>query len=331
LNIHFKKSRLGSVAYFALTVAYFTFFVSGCSDNRNEKTVVSGIVEVQQIDLSFEEGGIIQDVNVDVGDWVKVSQGVASLDSEQLQLEYEAQKYEYERTKAELENLKNTPRPEELEAAKAKASAAQTDYQLAKDEYARTQVLYKKGVRNEQGYLEQRAKYQRAEALLKEARANEELIASGSKKEVIKATQMQMQSMEKQLGSIEVRLHKRMLKAPKQGLILTRNFEPGEFVKAGQTVVTIADLEDCWIKIYMPERDFVDIQLGQKVKILWDSKAVYPLDGKVSEISQEASFAPRMNLRKEERSDLYFPVKIQVDNSKHNLKPGMPADVIISY
>jgi HlyD family secretion protein len=121
------------------------------------------------------------------------------------------------------------------------------------------------------------------------------------------------------------------LKAPLQGIVLTRNFEAGEFVKAGQTVVTIADLEDCWIKVYLPEEDFVDIHLGQKVQVAWDSQAGYPLEGKVSEISEEASFAPRMNLRKEERSDLYFPVKIEVDNTKHNLKPGMPADVIFSH
>ncbi|MDM5271050.1 efflux RND transporter periplasmic adaptor subunit [Sulfurovum sp. zt1-1] len=319
------------MTYYVLIVASFIFLLNGCGDKRNDGTVVSGIVEVQEVDLGFEESGIIQSVNVEVGDWVKISQSIAALDSEQLSLDFEALKYEYERTKADLENLNNTPRPEELEVVKAKAEAAQTDYDLAKDEYERSLVLFKQGVRNEQGYLEQLARYQRTEALLKEARASVELVAAGSKKEAIKATQMQMQSMEKKLESMGVRLDKRTLKSPQEGMVLTRNFEAGEFVKAGQTVVTVADLEDCWIKIYLPEKAFVDIHLGEKVSIRWDSKEDYPLEGNVSEISEEASFAPRMNLRKEERSDLYFPVKIKVDNSDHKLKPGMPADVIFSY
>ena len=93
------------MTFYALLVTSFFFFINGCGEKRDERTVVSGIVEVQEVDLGFEESGVIQSVDVDVGNWVKASQNIASLDNEQLTLEYEAQKYEYERTKADLENL----------------------------------------------------------------------------------------------------------------------------------------------------------------------------------------------------------------------------------
>ena len=56
------------MAYYALIVASFIFLLNGCSDKRDDGTVVSGIVEVLEVDLGFEESGIIQSVDVEVGD-----------------------------------------------------------------------------------------------------------------------------------------------------------------------------------------------------------------------------------------------------------------------
>jgi HlyD family secretion protein len=93
--------------------------------------------------------------------------------------------------------------------------------------------------------------------------------------------------------------------------------------------VTIADLGNIWLKIYVPEPQLGRVKLGQKAEIVTDSfrGKVYP--GKVTFINSEAEFTPKNVQTQEERVKLVFAVKISVDNPNQELKPGMPADARI--
>lgn len=304
-------------------------FFYGCE--RNETMVLSGIVEVREISLGFEEAGGIEKINVDVNNIVKKGDSLASLDSSHLILEYQSLEFDLKHSKIDLKNLQTMPRPEELSSAKAIVESKEAIFNLAKDELKRAKELHNKKIQSEQKYQQYLAEYKRSEGELKAARNEAKLIELGTKTETIESQKMQIKALEKKVLAMKNRLEKRELISPLNGTVLTRNFEQNEYIKAGQTLISIADLNDCWIKIYLPESALLDVSIGSKVDVIFDSRDNLRLTGHISEIAQEASFAPRMNLRKEQRSDIYFPIKISVQNNNHRLKPGMPADVYFSY
>jgi len=109
--------------------------------------------------------------------------------------------------------------------------------------------------------------------------------------------------------------------------VLRKHVEPGEIIAAGTPVVTIADLNNIWVKIYIPEPRLGRIKLGQSADVTTDSYRGKVYRGKVIFINSEAEFTPKNIQTPEERVKLVFAVKIGLENPNQELKPGMPADV----
>jgi HlyD family secretion protein len=109
-------------------------------------------------------------------------------------------------------------------------------------------------------------------------------------------------------------------------VVLRKHAEPGEIIAAGTPVVTIADLGNIWVKIYVPEPLLGRIKLGQTAEITTDSYRGKIYRGTVTFINSEAEFTPKTIYTPEERVKLVFAVKIAVGNPNQELKPGMPAD-----
>ena len=118
------------------------------------------------------------------------------------------------------------------------------------------------------------------------------------------------------------------LYSPVNGVIISKNFENNEYINAGESVITIADLKDCWIKVYISTMDLGKVYIGQKVELMVDAFPQEKFIGKVVEISDEAEFTPRESITKEERANMVFAVKIKIENIDSKIKAGMPADVI---
>ncbi len=117
--------------------------------------------------------------------------------------------------------------------------------------------------------------------------------------------------------------------SPVDGVVLEKNLEIGEIVFPGTPVLTVADIKDTWIKIYVNEKQLGRVKLGHKAEISVDSFPKKTFTGKVVSISDKAEFTPKTIQTKDERVKLMFAVKIAVPNPEQELKPGMPADAII--
>ena len=94
-------------------------------------------------------------------------------------------------------------------------------------------------------------------------------------------------------------------------------------------LATVADLSDCWVKIYLPSTVLGRVKLGSSAEVRVDSFPDRAFQGRVRKISDKAEFTPRQSLTTEERANLVFAVEVSVDNPDGVLKPGMPADVIL--
>ncbi len=106
-----------------------------------------------------------------------------------------------------------------------------------------------------------------------------------------------------------------------------RHREPGELATVGGPILTLGDLANLWVMIYVKETDLGRVRLGQPARISVDSHPGKRFAGKVIQISDKAEFTPKTIQTKEERVKLVFAVKVAVADPTGGLKPGMPADV----
>lgn len=151
------------------------------------------------------------------------------------------------------------------------------------------------------------------------------VIAAG--KELDKAKSALAQA-EASLALVQAQIAKLEVHAPMDGVILTRNVEPGEFVQPGAAALTIGDLSDLTITVYVPENRYGEISLGQTAEVTVDSFPDVTFTATVIQIANKAEFTPRNVQTVEGRSATMFAIKLSVQDAEGRLKPGMPADVI---
>lgn len=120
-----------------------------------------------------------------------------------------------------------------------------------------------------------------------------------------------------------------VIASPVDGVVLEKNLEVGEIAFPGTPVLTVADIKDTWIRIYVNEKQLGRVKLGQKAGISVDSFPDRRFAGTVIAISNKAEFTPKTIQTRDERVKLMFAVKIAVPNPEQKLKPGMPADAFI--
>ncbi len=129
------------------------------------------------------------------------------------------------------------------------------------------------------------------------------------------------------LSVIDVQLEKTVVKAPVDGIILARNIEVGETIAPNAVVLTVGQLENVNLTVYIPETEYGKVKLNDKVSIQVDSFPDETFTGTVVYISGQAEFTPRNVQTMEGRRTTVYAVKIDVPNPDLKLKPGMPADV----
>jgi HlyD family secretion protein len=193
---------------------------------------------------------------------------------------------------------------DELTKVKAEADAslkaAQFQYELDKLEYARAENLLKEGAIPAQ-------KRDFAKTKLDADKAN-------------------IDKLQASLALADTRLGFADLTSNIDGFVLVKSAEAGEVVQVGAPVFTVADLRDIWVTAYINETDLGRVKLNQEAEVKTDTYPGKAYKGRVSFISQEAEFTPKQIQTTEERVKLVYRIKIQVDNTSLELKPGMPAD-----
>jgi multidrug resistance efflux pump len=130
------------------------------------------------------------------------------------------------------------------------------------------------------------------------------------------------------LGAIEAQIERMTIAAPIDGIVLEQTVHVGELAAPGVPLITLANLDVVELTVYVPEDQFDEVSLNQQVQIRVDSFPGQTFEGAVVRIADEAEFTPRGVQTREERVNLVFAVKIQIENPDHVLKPGMPADAV---
>ncbi|GAB4484613.1 MAG: hypothetical protein Fur0016_23560 [Anaerolineales bacterium] len=135
---------------------------------------------------------------------------------------------------------------------------------------------------------------------------------------------------EASLNVIETQIAKLTLTAPADGVILLRSVQPGEVVNPGTVALTLANLSNLTLTVYIPEDRYGEVTLGQTVRVTVDSFPGETFRATVVNISDRAEFTPRNVQTVEGRKTTVFAIKLRLEDPQGKLKPGMPADVVFS-
>lgn len=183
-------------------------------------------------------------------------------------------------------------------------------------EYARGQVLVA------------RQRYDAAYARLLTLQTGEQSPSVIAAAKALDQAESALAQAEASLALVDAQIAKLTVNAPMNGVVLTRNVEPGEFVQPGATTLTIGNINELTITVYIPEDRYGEISLGQSATLTADSFPDVTFDATVIQIADKAEFTPRNVQTVEGRSSTVFAIKLSVQDPDGMLKIGMPADVV---
>lgn len=204
-----------------------------------------------------------------------------------------------------------------LDAAKNAATAAVSMRQAAEERLS----LRREGNRKET--------ISQARAALTQAEADLALVREGPRKEVIAQARARDAAARAGVAVARQRLADSRLSAPFDGVVLSTSAEPGSYLNPGSPVLTVADIRNAWLRAFVSESDLGRIRLGHTATITVDADPHRTWKGRISYISSAAEFTPRTVQSPEERTNLVYRIKIQLENADGVLKPGMPADAMV--
>ncbi len=287
--------------------------------------LVSGNMEVTDAKASFQVGGRVAERLVSEGQVVARGQIIARLDTSELAQQVAIREAEVATAEAFLAELEAGSREEEIAAAGATLARTKAEQKQMYREYQRQKALYEQNAIPEQQYERAQTAYEVAEARVREAAEQLRLMEKGPRPEKIQQARAKVEHSRQALEMDRIRLGYGQLRSPLSGVVLSEHIEDGEFVVPGTPIVTLADLNDIWLRAYISETDLGRVRLGQEVKVRTDSYSDKTYPGRISFIASEAEFTPKQVQTEEQRVKLVYRVKIEVDNRNRELKPGMPA------
>ncbi len=171
--------------------------------------------------------------------------------------------------------------------------------------------------------------YRIAEAAVQMAQAQVDALRAGATEEEIAIVEAQVEQARAALETLLVLRDKMTIAAPVGGLVLESSIHEGELAAPGATLLTLGDLDEVTLTVYVPEDKLGQVHIGQEVEVRVDSFPERTFAGTVVAIAHEAEFTPRNVQTQEERVNMVFAVDVSIPNPDHALKPGLPADAVI--
>lgn len=167
-----------------------------------------------------------------------------------------------------------------------------------------------------------------AKARLEVARANLELARAETQPEEVALAEAQVEVARSALAILETQLERLSVVSPVDGIVLERIVHPGEVAVPSSTLLTLAQLDNLTITVFIPEDRYGLINLGDIAQVTVDSYPDEIFTARVVHVADRAEYTPRNVQTQEGRKTTVFAIKLAIDNHSGKLKPGMPADVL---
>lgn len=299
-------------------------FAGACREN-GVRPDGSGTIECTQVQVAPLVAGRILELPPREGMAVHKGDLVAKLDSSDLLLRRDELRAAVAQAQAQLDLVRAGSREEDIQRAREQVREAQVARDGAAADLARLEPVFAAGSATRKQRDDAKTALDRAAASLAAAEQGLAHWVRGSRPEEIRAAESAVAVATVRLAQVEKSVADCTVAAPLDGVVTTRNHEPGEYVTPGTSLVTISRLDEVWLSVYVPETRLARVRLGQDAHVRLDGDAK-SYSGTVTFISPVAEFTPRNVQTPDERAKLVYRLKITLPNPDGVFKPGMPAD-----
>jgi HlyD family secretion protein len=252
----------------------------------------NGRLEATEIYVATKYPGRVSQVLFNEGASVQAGQVLARMDTSTLEA----------RLREAMANLREAT--QQRAVARAEIDVKQAQYTYTARQYARSRELVGHGAVSQQEAEIDSARMLAARAELEAARVKETQAVSS-----IDAARAASERTQAELRDT-------ILVAPVRSRIETRLAEPGEVLPAGGRVYSLVDLSDVYMYVFLPGTVTGKLRLGSEARIVLDAAPQYPIPAYVSFVSPMAQFTPKTVETEEERHNLTFRVKLQIDRNR---------------
>jgi HlyD family secretion protein len=313
-----------------LVVAALVAFALTRGHGTSSALEATGTVEATDAALGFTVPGRLEVVRVQEGDTVAANTPLAWLDRSETLGRRDQAAAQVAGARAQLLELQRGARPEEISAARAAAKSSADKLVEAERDEQRMRALRERNVVSQQDLDRAVTALEVARSARDQSADQRKLVELGPRSERIATASAQLAAAEATLKTYEATLAQMEVRAPFDGIVTVRHHEPGEILASGSPVITLLHRDDRWVRIYVPENRMGAVRIGQRATITSDTFRSRHYAGEVIAIASEAEFTPKTVQTREERVKLVYAVKVRVTGDpSHDLKPGMPADVVL--
>lgn len=248
----------------------------------------NGRIEATEVNIATKLPGRLLTISAEEGDLVQSGQILARMDTKEIDADLRG-------AQAQLKQAE-----ENKKYAQAIVTQQKTDLSYAEKQYKRAQDLVRKNLISKENLDLAEANYLKAQAAFS---------AASFKVEESKAA---IEAAQAKLEKLETLINESVLKSPVSGRVLYRLAEPGEVLPAGGNVLTVINLKDVYMTIFLPTTQAGKVALSSEARIILDSHPEFRIPAKVFFVAPRAQFTPKEVETKSERDKLMFRIKVRI-------------------
>jgi HlyD family secretion protein len=314
--------------------------------------VLTGLVDADEVAVSSQIAGRLQQVMVSEGDSVSQGQLVATIVPKELQADQSFYSSSMKSAGAQVDAARASLKYQELQtrdqirqaeanlsAAQAQLKQAQANLELARQNFKRTEGLFRQQIVSQQQQDQAQANLKTGEAAVEAlekqvqaARAALALARSNAEQNTIRERQLasnqhQYAAARAQDLAAQARLDYTEIRSPINGLVTLRAALSGEVVNPAQPIVVLYDPDKLWVRADVPETDLHRIRLGQQLPVQFPGGM--ERTGTVYFRGVDAEYATQRDVSRTKRDIKTFQIRLRVDNKDRRLAPGLTAFVTV--
>jgi HlyD family secretion protein len=305
--------------------------LAACRPKEDPNVVrLNGRLEAPSVDLAPKVAGRVAEVKVKEGDRVKAGDLLVRLDLGETSLAVTRDAEAVKAAQARVSDLEVGSRQAEIQAAEADVADKRAALDGARHAYGRIRTLLAKKVVAPSDMDRATTELRRAEAGLEASEKRLALVREGARRFQTEQAKAELSRAETVLGQSQTVARESEVRAPADGVVLHRIAEPGLLLGPGQSALTLAFGDRLYVRTFVPETRLGKVRPGVAASVTVDAYPGRAFPAHVTEVSPDAEFTPKNVETREERVNLVYAAKVDLDAGwKEALFPGQPAEVTV--
>ena len=337
-----SKTKIKIIPFLIILAGLINYFYQTQQITEHELRY-TGSVEGTEIKITTEVAGEIIGVRYEEGEMIEFDNILFGVDVTDYDIQLQQLKLQQEIAVLNYNQLLEGATDEEISVAtqsmrsvEKQYSGAKLNYNHLKDSHEDVVVLYGSGAVSKSALDTSKLAVDQAYTTMKSiqaqvatAQASLDKVLAGAKDETIAIAKAEIYLRKLEIENLENTIAKGVKTSPTSGVIQTVNYNVGEYVMPGKTVMSIINLDTLTIDVYIRERNLHQVNIGDKVHITEGFLEGKEVMGEVVAISSKAEFTPKNVESKESKQEMVFKTRVRVTKGQEFLKPGMFVDVDI--